>query len=94
MTTYDIPKKFWKDHLSRGLRCSEDCLSQDTHTEDEGQMFSRFYRVDLTDIDAAELLSDARYYSTEWRYMGEGLDYAGLGSSAAATVRRLEETRR
>jgi len=87
--SFDLPKPFWNDHLERGCRCSDICPIRSEHLDDDGTEYARFHRVSLTAIDANELLSDADFYSTEWKYMSDGFSWAWLGSSAQATVRRL-----
>jgi hypothetical protein len=87
METYEVPARFWQDHLDRDCRCHEDCPDKDTHQADTGQPTSKGYRVVLTDLDKAELLSDADYYSDAVQMMGS--EYIGLQASARATVKRL-----
>ena len=75
--TYELPARFFEDHESRGLFNGRvDRRTKSTVT------------VAMTVLGFDEMLSDARFYSTEWRHMGP--EYMGLGSSARATVRRLE----
>ncbi len=87
--SFDLPKTFWNDHLERGCRCSDICPIPSEHLDGDGTVYARFVRVSLTAIDANELLSDADFYSTEWRSMEPAFEYAGLGRSAQATVKRL-----
>ena len=85
MTTIRLPKRFWEDHVDRGLWLDE---RLDESGETYGKDVGRLYEVELTDDDLAELLSDARHYSdvTTWA----SSEYIGLQSSARATVKRIE----
>jgi hypothetical protein len=84
--TLKVSKTFFDDHQDRGLITSSG----------EGQKESAEYvirstkthrLVCLSESDAIELLSDAEYYSTEWRYMGP--EYFGLGRSAVSTMKTV-----
>jgi hypothetical protein len=90
ITTYTLPARFWEDHVDRGCRCAESCPDKAEHETEStyGETVGRKYRVALTDLDAAELLSDARFYSDAVRMMGP--DYFGVQSSARATVKVLQ----
>ena len=86
MKTYDLPKKFWEDHVDRALRCVCEGF---IHDEDNyGKDTGRHYRVELAERDAAELLSDAKHYSDVVNWSGSP-ESIGLQSSARATVKRL-----
>ena len=90
MTTTNVPRAFWIDHVERALRCGETCPDRDRHQEETTwPETSRGYDVELSDADRFELLSDARHYSdyTTWG-SHEGI---GIQSSARATVKRLEK---
>lgn len=88
-TTYIVPKAFWEDHIERACRCAESCPDREIHSEEDtyGVLTSKGYRVELNEVDLAELISDARHYSnvTQW----SSPENIGLQSSARATVRRL-----
>lgn len=76
-TTYSTPPRFYDDHVSRDLP--------------GGKIVKRTERlvtVELTDDEAAELLSDAAYYVAAGTDVF-GTDSLGLISSARATERRL-----
>jgi hypothetical protein len=94
--TYQLPKAFWIDHVERGCRCSELCPDRDAHeAAGEGYAFdgretSKHFILSLSDLDAAELLSDSEHYTDAVRSMGP--DFLGLQSSAKATVRAIRRT--
>lgn len=88
-TTYIVPARFWEDHVDRGCRCDERCPSREAHdAEGYGTRTSRGWRVELSDLDRDELLSDARHY-VEMGTASYGPEMIGLISSARATLRRL-----
>jgi hypothetical protein len=90
-TTYTIPGRFWEDHVDRGCRCDHACPDQEAHeATGYGEKVRGGYRVTLTDLDAAELLSDARHYA-EMGVASYGQEALGLISSARAIVRRLSQ---
>ena len=74
---YKVPATFYLDHVSRDLPGGTVIKSTKTYV-----------LVELTEEERRELLSDASYYSTDWKYMGR--EFMGLGKSAAATVRALQ----
>ncbi len=88
--TFDVPARFWEDHLDRGCRCADACPDRDAHIagQYDTAVSKAGHRVTLSAVDANELASDARHYSdyTTWG------DSSGIGlqSSARATVRRLD----
>ena len=81
--TIKLPKRFWEDHVERGLWLDSDEYGRDGYGKDVG----RHYEVELTDRDIDELLSDARHYS-DYTYWGHPSGI-GLQSSARAIVKRL-----
>ena len=81
--TFKIGQKFLDDHLYRDLAEQSggyDCIKSKTKTH---------YTIELTLEDALDLVSDSDYYSTEWRQMGFGRDFFGLGMSAMATRKTM-----
>jgi hypothetical protein len=74
----ELPKAFYADHVSRDLPGGE-----------EVSQTARKVTVLMSAEEVAELLSDAEHYTTEARHMGP--EYFGLGRSAAATVRAINE---
>jgi len=75
---YRLPLVFATDHIFMG-ECAPRTVIEKVTT--------RYVYATLTAEQVAEMLSDARYYASEARYMGR--DYYALGRSAAATVRVL-----
>lgn len=88
-----VPPAFWEDHLDRGRRCHERCPDQAAHqAEGLGVRTRKGYRVELTELDLAELESDARHYA-ESGIATYGQDLMGLVASARGTLRRIEKAR-
>jgi len=79
LTRVTIPARFWDDHRAR------DCNRAGIEV---GRTTSRV-TITLDEHGIAELVSDAQYYATEWRYMGR--QFIGLGRSAAATLAALDK---
>lgn len=75
-STFDIPPAFYWDHVYRDLPGG--IVIKET---------KRYVRVQLTDEERSEILSDARHYASP--SMGYAADYPGLVSSARATIKRL-----
>ncbi len=90
--SFELPKRFWEDHMERGCRCSDICPEQDAHEEAysvrviEGK---HHYLVSLTAIDATELASDSYHY-TDVVWWSENPENLGLQTSARAILKRLE----
>lgn len=78
MTAVRLPRVFYEDHEARELP-----------TPDPLKQTKRHVWVAVDDPDLPELLDDARHYSTEAFYMEPQLH--GLGHSARATVKAIEE---
>lgn len=74
--TVRIPRRFYEDHVDRDLPAPPIVRATVRH-----------YFIDATHPDAAELLSDARFYASEYPYMDAY--YVGLGRSAQATADAL-----
>jgi len=74
---YRLPARFVLDHVSRGLLRPSAVL----------RVTGRSVVLELTDAEAAELLSDARHYADQAN--GYAADYRGLVASAKATIRAL-----
>jgi len=74
-TTIDLPIRFYDDHVARDLPGGR-----------EISRTKRLVRVELTDAERDEMMSDADHYSTcaEW-----GPEYLGLQTSARAALARL-----
>jgi hypothetical protein len=79
-----IAKRFFDDHASRG--CVIYSGEKDEYLVEKSKTF---YLVCLDEADAIDLLSDADYYSTEWRQMDKS--FFGLGMSAKATKKVVYE---
>jgi|688.fasta_scaffold1042877_2 hypothetical protein len=82
LTEFCAPARFWQDHIDR---------SNDPEALEEAEVraTSKGVIVRLTADQLSELESDAEFYS----YMGVaeyGFEYAGLISSAKATVKRVK----
>lgn len=77
MTTLRLPRTFYDDHVARDLPGGIVHNATKSHVH-----------VTLDPLELAELLSDARHYASEWKFMGR--EFAGLGASARATVRVIE----
>ncbi len=80
MKNYRIPKRFYFDHVARGLATGKIIRQTKTHV--------------IIELDAAsmlELLDDARFYA-DASYIVEmmGREYLGLSKSALSTVKVLE----
>jgi hypothetical protein len=74
-----IPHRFYTDHMERGLEAPKVLRWYSTHLIIDGE-----------DPAVDELLSDAEYYATPGIFEPE---YAGLASSARATVKAIQAYR-
>jgi len=80
---YRVPKRFYLDHVLRSDELVGVVVKE----------LSTKFDVELDADQFAELLSDANYYNDN-ELIGEmGFEYAGLISSAGATVRALTTTK-
>lgn len=81
MTTYTLPATFVLDAISRDLEIGTliDCNKRQA-------------RIEATEEQIAELLSDAEYYVSEQRYLGS--DFRGLCQSAKATVQAIAKQKK
>ena len=82
--TYDLPKRFIDDHLSRTDQACWDGFDWDANVRET----KTAYRITLTDDQASELLSDAEFYA-DMGVKEYGPEFLGLISSARATAKRL-----
>ena len=80
ITTIKVPACFFDDHDSRELP-----------TPREINRTSRTVTVAANDLNLAELLNDAEYYADRDGPTAGDPDYAGLRSSAKATVRAIKK---
>lgn len=81
VTTHKVPKAFVLDHINRDLN-DESIIIRSTK--------SHCY-IEVTDEQRDALLSDAEFYSDASYVIGAmGIGYAGISSSARATVRALQ----
>lgn len=72
-----LPATFYWDHVERDLPGGI------VLTKSKSKV-----KVEVTDEELAEILSDARYYASDGRYMGP--NFRGVTASAKATVRAIE----
>jgi hypothetical protein len=82
---FTAPERFWQDHIDRSN-------NPEALEEAEVRATSKGIVVRLTEDQLGELDSDAEFYA----YMGVaefGFEYAGLISSAKATVARIKKLR-
>ena len=91
-----VPRAFFEDHVSRELVSPHSDWVIRTHGN--GRQYKDLNTVKATKstvtvrlamCDVRDLLNDAEYYATEWKHLGNGSDYFGLGMSAKATAKRL-----
>jgi hypothetical protein len=83
-TTYKLPGRFFEDHMSRYW--GEGVWAE--HDRESERWTGNYVRIDLTDEQHDELLSDAEFYADGGG--GFGSQYRGLMRSADATVRALK----
>jgi hypothetical protein len=77
--TYQIPKRFYDDHVDRDLPGGTIIKSTKRH-----------YTIELSDADRDELLSDADYYTDQSAAFDP--DLFGVIASARATARAIRNT--